>query len=272
VADVPIIHVGFAHSGTKSLQQNIFSVRPDLFYVGIPYEELGGIFSGIKYLEPEAYSYAATSRHCRELIFSKMRPDQRLVISDETLVEQPAIYYTPPPMPISMIAQRLRALFGSAIVLFTLRNQLHYVISDYLILKANYATLANQIIEPFDAWFAGNQSQTRNLFLRNLDPSRAIKVYQRVFGAEAVRVLPLELLQRHGTATYLDHLGEMTGLEFSAAEAEAYVARNTSPPHGIVLTEEQREIIHRHAMEGNAFVAETFKLPLRDFGYPMPTG
>ena len=266
----PILHVGLGHSGTKSLQRNIFSRRSDLFYAGIPFGELGGIFSSIKYQEPEQYDHVATAALCEKLIFNKMLSHQRLVISDETLVDQPAIYYTPWMMPVRMIAERLRILFGPCTVLFTFRNQYRYVISNYLVLKSNSIALANRTIEPFDAWFSGNQTQVQNLFLRNLDPSHVIKVYQSVFGAEAVHVLPLELLVEQGTKTYLNRLCQMTGLEFSRAEAQNYLVHNASPPNNIILNEEQRAIIRELSSDGNAFVAEQFGLPLRDLGYPMP--
>ena len=265
-----IIHVGFAHTGTTSLQQNIFSKRSDIFYAGIPYSDLGGIFSNIKYHDHEHYDAPNTSRLCNELIFNKMRSVQRLVLSDETFVDQPAIYYTPAMMPIRVIAERLRAQFGRSTVLFTLRSQYSSVISNYLVLKNNYERLANRKIEPFDAWFAGNLTQVRNLFLRNLDPSHAIDVYRNVFGADAVQVLPLEFISQQGVKAYLDHLSRISGFEFSSAEIRGYVARNASPPHDIVLDDKQRAVIRRRSSAGNALVAKLFNLPLRDLGYPFP--
>jgi hypothetical protein len=82
--------------------------------------------------------------------------------------------------------------------------------------------------------------------------------------------LPLELLVEQGTATYLNRLCQMTGLEFSPAEAQNYLVHNASPPNDIVLNEDQRAIIRELSSDGNAFVAEQFGLPLRDLGYPMP--
>lgn len=198
-----------------------------------------------------------------------MQADQRLIVSDETLIEQPEVYYTAAMMPIRTIAERLHALFGKGIVLFTLRNQMQYVISNYRVLKKNYASLAGRTIEPFDAWFAGNHTQVRNLFMRNLDPSHAIKIYQGIFGAEAIQVLPLELLIMEGTKAYLDRLSQITGIEISG-EVERYIPRNVSHDHDIVLNEEQRAIIRQRSMLGNAFVAKQYGLPLRDYGYPLP--
>jgi len=266
----PIIHVGFGHSGTTSLQVNVFTKRPEFFYAGIPYGELGGIFSCIKYQDIHEYDPVTVRGLCEQLIFEKMRRDQRLLISDETFVDQPAIYYTPAMIPAQMVAMRLREQFGACEVLFTLRNQYRYVVSNYLVLKRNYASLAHRVIEPFDDWFAGNQTQVRNLFLRNLDVSQAINVYQHAFGRDAVHVLPLELITEDGTASYLSALGAILGVRFSEEEIRSYVALNVSPPHDIVLNDEQRIFIQQRSGRGNALIAREFNLPLREYGYPMP--
>lgn len=169
--------------------------------------------------------------------------------------------------PIGTIAARLRDIFGECIVLFTLRNQYRAVISNYLTLRKNAANEGREI-EPFDAWIAGNRTQIRNLYLRNLDASYAIGIYQRVFGRQAVHVLPLEHLTEWGTAAYLARLAEITGLEISPDEARAYVRRNASPPNDIELSPEQKAFVHRRAAVGNALIAREFDLPLREFGYP----
>ena len=267
----PLLHVGFAHAGTTSLQQNIFLRKPEtIFYAGIPYDALGGIFSNIKYQDPDDFDRVATWELCQKLIFEPMAPGQRLVISDETLVDQPAIYYTPPMMPNRIIAERIFEQFGSCIVLFTLRNQYRSVISNYSVLKANVSALNHGILEPFDEWFAGNLTQVRNLFLRNLDPSPAIKTYQSVFGRENVHVLPLEILVRDGAAAYLARLAEITNIDISQTDIDNYIPHNASRPNEVILTAEQRDIIRNRSSSGNAFVADTFQLPLRELGYPMP--
>jgi hypothetical protein len=110
----------------------------------------------------------------------------------------------------------------------------------------------------------------RNLFLRNLDPSQAIKAYQHAFGRDAVHVLPLELIVEDGTAAYLDALGSILGVKFSEEDVVSYVAQNVSPPHDIVLNDEQRVFIRQRSSHGNALIAREFNLPLRAYGYPMP--
>jgi hypothetical protein len=199
-----------------------------------------------------------------------MKPGQRLVLSDETFVDQPAIYNTPAMMPAAVIAQRLRDLFGSSEILFTIRNQERVVVSNYLSLRRNCAK-EGRPLEPFGEWFAGNLVHVRNLYLRNLDASHAIKIYERVFGSDAVHVLPLEILTRCGADAYLRRASEIAGIESGPGDAERYYALNASPPHGIVLTDDVRDIIARRAAHGNAYVAARFALPLGELGYPMPS-
>ncbi len=220
----PIIHPGFGHSGTTSLQRKFFSRRPDLFYCGDPYGRLGGIFSWIKYQDEQTYDRDLTRRHCEKLIFSKLQPGQRIVVSDESMVDQTEVYYTPALMPVTTIAQRLKEFFPDATILFTIRNQYDYVTSTYLNLKRNYARLANRPIEDFTQWFEGQFTQVRNLFLRNLDYSRAISAYISQFGRDSVRVVPLEAIARSDTAAYLSLLGRELDLEIRQDDIEAFAS------------------------------------------------
>jgi hypothetical protein len=67
-----LIHVGFAHSGTTSLQENFFARRPDIFYctsVG----DFGGIFSYIKYEEDAARADRALEHFCKKHIWAQDR-------------------------------------------------------------------------------------------------------------------------------------------------------------------------------------------------------
>src|ERR1700733_4287318 len=216
-----LIHVGFAHSGTTSLQENFFARRPDIFYctsVG----DFGGIFSYIKYEEDAARADRALEHFCKKHIWAKIGPRQRLVLSDETFVEQPEIYYTPQKMPTSLIAQRLRRLFPNARILFTTRNQFDYVASCYFNLQRNYAHLSTRSIEDFNTWFAGNNTQIANIFLRILDYSRAVIAFERILGPAAVTVLPLESLELEGAPSYLRKVAEQLNIEITDEDLENF--------------------------------------------------
>lgn len=305
-----LIHVGFCHSGTTSLQENFFARRPDIFYRS-SFGDCGGIFSYIKYEDEGALTERTLQQLCKQHIYAEIRPHQRLVLSDETLVEQPEIYYTPQKMPISLIAQRMKRLFPNANILFTTRNQFDYVASCYLNLKRNYAHLANRSIEDFDAWFAGNLTQIANLYLRNLDYSRAVTAFQSLFGRMAVAVLPLELLELEGAAAYLRKISELLSIEITAEDLENFrpirnrrmsgledallthwhdpAYRNlydalvvamgparlrdlldAAEPARIVLDEQQTAQIRQRCANGNLYLEREFALDLSGLGYPMP--
>jgi len=299
----PILHVGFAHTGTSSLQQNLFSKRDDILYCGLPHSLLGGIFSNLKY-QGRNYDPAATAKLALEYIHARKAQHQRIVVSDETLVDQPEIYHTPHMQPAHTIAMRLHTLFPEAKILFTIRNPMEIATSSYLICKRNFAVLSHRAIESFDEWFAGNHSQVTNLYLRNLDQSMAVMEYAEIFGTENVSVLPLELLKRQGARAYLKKLEELVGLPISEADIDHYGqvqnarmsvgeekiieqwvdpefrARYTSldealkqampsEPVTIELNDAQHELIHERTFMGNRLLAERFGLPLAAYGYPL---
>jgi len=219
----PVIHAGFGHSGTSSLQENFFAQRSDLHYCGVPYSELGGIFSSIKYTDDTAFDLNGIKEHVERLIFSKCPEHARIIASDETFTEQPEIYYTPAMVPLGVIAHRLHAMLPNSLVLFTLRSQFRYVVSLYLNLKRNYANINKRPIESFDEWFDGQFTQERNLFLRNLDYSTAIRVYASVFGRDALRVLPLELITLSGPKAYLKKLGTLLDIPVDDGDTERFL-------------------------------------------------
>lgn len=305
-----VLHVGFAHSGTTSLQQNIFSQRPDIFYCGIPYGDLGGIFSNIKYRD-SGFDAESVAREVEIRIRSKAANAQAIVVSDETFVEQPEVYYTPAMLPVGSIAERLHTLFPDARVLLTIRNQFDYVISMYLNLKRNYANLANRPIEPMCEWISGNRTQVANLFLRNLDYSPAIRTYVQIFGREAVSVVPLESLRQSGPRAYLETIGSHLGIAMTEDDAHRFrVIRNKRmtvledeiasrwhdpefrrfyallsaavgdqtladaltelPAAQVFLQAEHRAYIEKRAAAGNVYIVEEFCVPLHLYGYPLP--
>jgi hypothetical protein len=303
-----VIHPGFCHSGTTSLQKNFFSRRPDLCYGGIPYSEMGGLFSAIKYHDNQTFDADRVRREAEKYLGVAGSERKRIVLSDETFTEQPEIYYTPAMMPVEIIAERLQQLLGEALIIFTIRNQFQYVLSCYLNLKRNYALISGRPIEGFDDWFAGQFTQERNLFLRNLDYAKVIKVYASKFSMSSVRILPLEIMVRSGACTYLQMLGEQIDLpidEFDVTRfsvvrnrranrleeelltlwpdqrfrrfwrnLESLVGRDalqgigSAPPTDLQLSNQQRQRIVDASADGNRWIERQFGYPLKELGYP----
>jgi hypothetical protein len=222
------IHVGFGHAGTTSLQLNFFSRRPDLFYLGTPYGEAGGLFSNLKYLDDFLLNEHQMLEWCRDVVYGDSRREGRpIVISDETFCDTSEIYYCPRHVPGDIIALRLKRYFPTAKIIFTMRNQLEYVSSMYFNLKRNYAFLAGASLPEFHEWWEGMHTQARCLYLQNIDYSQMIEVYSHLFGKDNVLILPLEELKTHGARRYLDRLCRFMNLDLRESDVTDFsIPRN----------------------------------------------
>ena len=220
--DTPVfIHVGFANTGTTSLQRNFFAVRDDIFFAGEPYGERGGIFTAIKCVEDFKFDTNYIESLCGELIHARSE-GRPVIISDETLTDPPQLYYAPYAMPRDAIALRLRRFFPSAKIVFTIRDQRQYVVSMYLNLKRNAAFFGRMPVPPFADWLAGTLAPLRAHYLQNLNFAETINLYCRIFGRENICVLPLEMLSVDGARAYLARLCDFLGLPLREEDVRNY--------------------------------------------------
>lgn len=302
-----LLHVGFGHAATTSLQHNFFSQRDDLFYVGTPYAEAGGFFSHLKYLGDWEMNFPELLSLCRDTVYGNPRREGRpIVISDETFTDASEVYFVPRHIPGDLLAARLKRFFPTAKVVFTIRNQLEYVLSLYFNLKRNYAFLAGAPIPPFEEWWEGMKSQVRCLYLANLDYSSLIGVYEKLFGRDNILILPLEQLKASGAEPYLQRLCSFFSAPLGQKDIERFrQARNTrmtvaqerladllanrpsdawarqvmhdegvaslmadATPATLKLDEAIANEIRQRVIPGNRRLAETFGLPLGELGYP----
>jgi hypothetical protein len=217
------IHVGFSNTGTTSLQRNFFGKRDDIFFVGEPYHERGGIFFNIKTVEDFTFPLAHIEQLCQEQIYSPSA-DRAIVISDETLCDAPQLYFPPFVMPRDTVAQRLKHFFPEAKIIFTIRDQRECIASMYLNMKRNHARFARMPILPFEEWLAGMRSQPNNSYLRNLNFRETIVLYATLFGRENICVLPLELLAKDGPRAYLGKLCDFMGVGLTDSDVDNYAA------------------------------------------------
>ena len=307
-----ILHVGFTNTGTTSLQQNFFSQRDDIFYVGYPYGERGGIFTLLRHAEDFKYDEQFIFNLCDEQIFNNSS-GRNIVISDEMLCNSPQLYYAPYMVPRDIIAARLFRLFQPARVVFTIRNQAEYVSSMYLNLKRNSAFFSRMPMPPLAQWYQGMLSQFRCHFLHNLNFSEVIDVYGQLFGYDNILVLPLEKLINDGIEEYLGALCNFIGIELARADIERYgEARNTRmsamkslaaemmPDDGFfnfystlqqrlgseqldelldagdraeaMLDRDDVADLRLRVAAGNRLLAERYSLDLERYGYPLGQG
>ncbi len=215
------IHVGFSNTGTTSLQRSFFAKRDDIFFVGEPYHERGGIFSNIKTVEDFTFPLARISQLCQEQIYAASA-GRVIVVSDETLCDAPQLYFSPFVMPRDIIAQRLKNFFPEAKIIFTIRDQRSRIASMYSNMKKNHARFARMPMPPFTEWLAGLRSQPTNSCLRSLNCMETIALYSTLFGRENICVLPLEVLAEDGPRTYLGKLCDFMGLRLTDGDVDNY--------------------------------------------------
>ncbi|MFO0796780.1 MAG: hypothetical protein U0804_04830 [Gemmataceae bacterium] len=307
--DRVILHVGFAHSATTSLQYEFFGARDDVFYTGLPYAEAGGFFSHLKFTDDHLLDPAEMLRLCRDTVYAHpARRGRPVVVSDEMLTEPPEVYYHPHLLPGAQVAARLKRFFPAARVVFTFRRQPEYVESMYFNLKRNHAYLAGMPVPPFHEWWDGvTRTQVRGPYLLNLDYAPLVRVYADLFGPENVLVLPLEELKARGTAAYLGRLCDFLGLPLRPADVarfrrprnermtvvEARVADLIAARHeaagvrravgnehlaglagdaarvSVRLGDDVLAEIARAVADGNRWLADAFGLPLAEWGYAV---
>ncbi len=220
--DPPIfIHVGFANTGTTSLQKNFFARRDDIFLAGEPYGERGGIFTAIKSIEDFQLDRNLVEEQCRELVYARAN-GRHVVISDENLCDTPELYFGPYVVPRDTIALRLKHFFPAAKIIFTIRDQRQYAVSAYFNLKRNAAFFDGMPTAPFASWLSAMLSRERSHFLQNLSFHDLIDLYCALFGRENVCVLPLEMLVMDGVDAYLGKLRDFLGLPCSSDDAARY--------------------------------------------------
>jgi hypothetical protein len=307
-ADRVILHVGFGHAATTSLQHGFFGNRDDLHYLGLPYSDAGGFFSYLKYADDGHVPPADMLGWCRDLMYAHPDRDGRpIVVSDEMFAETAEVYYAPRHLPPAVVAARLKRYFPTAKVVFTVRRQPDYVTSLYFNLRRNYAYLAGMPMPPFAEWWWGTHTQVCHPYLQNVDYAPLVRTYCDLFGREDVLVLPLEALKAEGPAAYLGRLGAFAGLPIGEADvgrfrkphnarmsvvedrvADLIAARLTAAdvrkavenpalaelipqaaPATLDIGDEVRRNIHDRAAAGNRWLAAEFGLPLGDWGYPV---
>jgi hypothetical protein len=301
------LHVGFGHSATTSLQHAYFAGRDEVFYPGLPYGDAGGFFSYLKYTEDHRLDPAEMLRLCRDTVYAAPgRRGRPVVVSDEMFTEPAEVYYHPHVLPGPQVAARLKRYFPTAKVVFTVRRQPEYVASLYFNLKRNYAYLAGMPVPPFAEWWDGvMHSQVRGPYLLNLDYAPLVRVYADLFGPGNVLVLPLEELKDRGAGSYLGRLCGFVGVPLrdddldrfcrprnarmsvvearvadllAARQADAAVRQalanealagltGQASPASLDLGDEVADEICRLVAPGNRWLAETFGLPLGEWGY-----
>jgi hypothetical protein len=298
VCDLPVvIHPGFVKTATKTLQLNLFAHHPDVLFLGwpAPSPQLERATRAILYDDSEEFDEERIATEIQQ--FCETAPSRRVaVLSHENF----ALYEA---TDRGVVARRLAALFPHARILFTIRRQEDLLTSWYLQKLRKYAK-GNHYLT-FKEWIRLKKKEPHRSILSNLDYSRTILYYARLFGQERVLVLPFEFL----LADISGFAAAIAGwLEIDPVETERLLrapARNTAPtnvstgfyryfapfiprrlsrklgeqvipalPIGrklkVEIDPETQNLVRELCAEGNQRLERTFKLDLGRYNYVLP--
>lgn len=198
---MPLVHVGYPKTASTWLQGQVF-LRPDSGFHSIPPLE---ILEHLLLRDVMSFDVDAALRsfepHLREARNRRLVP----LLSNEILVGDPiqgGRYWG------MTVAERLHQLFPSARILIVIREQLSMLLSSY---RQHVRVGGTATLEGFVHRDAGFDAVCR---LEFFEYDRMIATYQRLFGRQAVLVLPYELL-RQSTEGFVEPIMRLVGLDDS---------------------------------------------------------
>lgn len=207
VPGVDLLHVGYPKASSTWLQDRLFWTTDFGFWPLLP-SKADRVASVEWLVNPGAWSDVPEGLYefIEARIAAKPDPSLSSVLSAEGLV---GIYRDPSRAVSKMLADRLYGLFPDARILIVLREQASMIKSSYLyyIRGGGWHTLSRFLNPPSiygaRAW--------ANFNMDFLAYDALIEYYQTLFGADRIKVLPFELLQRDPGA-YVESIQDFAGV------------------------------------------------------------
>lgn len=219
-----VIHPGFGKTGTSTLQSALFSVHPRIHNVGKPYTDNRQTHLRLRLLALEGIN---DEPQRRRLLFEKTLdaspPDRpTLVFSEEALTANP--YQT------AIVARRLHEVWPHASILFTIRHQLAALVSFY----CYHGRLLLNVPAPYEGrhvrltdWLRYHWGRPNRGALIKMDFLTTIRVYENLFGREAITIVLFEDMVHH-PSRFAQTLSR--GLQIPADDVEQYLkGRHENP-------------------------------------------
>ena len=209
----PIIHPGFLKTATTTLQDHLFGTHPGLFSFGRPHRsrlqaEIGNGFmaiDGVDYCEEDLGRLIGRA-------LKDKPPEAVPILSDESFTSNPYL--------LESVARRLFRFFPDAHIAFTIRHQIDAVRSFY----ARHGRVLGNVPAPYtdrhielENWLAHAYRNRPTSILSVFDYDRAIRVYERLFGAERVRIFLFEEFV-HNKRTFIAQLAGYLSVDQAAAQ------------------------------------------------------
>ena len=291
-----VVHPGFVRTATTTLQ-DAFQTLQGVNYFGIPFrhEAIEGALKAMLMADGTRYQADAA----RQALQQHAENDRLNVISYENLASFKA-------KDKAMVAQRLKAVFPEARIIFTIRNQRDMVRSWYLLKRARTACV------PFDDWWARAGRNPHRSILDDVNFDEIVRCYEGLFGVEHVGVFLYEQL-RDDPDAFAANMAAFAGID-AVALAAALKSRHLNAgmtarqlawgraradwvpdalatwwhrhePKGVArrfeawqargdraqvsLRKKQDQLLSSLCAEGNRRLMTQRGLPLAEYGYPL---
>lgn len=283
-----------AKSGTSTLQRKAFKGSDEIVFLGRPSvtEEIEWAVRRICRADSLVYEEAPVRKVLEDYI-NAAPTDKPVVISYENF----CLYESKDK---GMVAERLKSLFPSARILFTLRRQEELLASWYLQRCGRYARHKHYI--DFDRWLNLKLKAPNRSILDDLSYFEAISRYVELFGRESVEIMFFEDMKAD-PESYCKNVADFVGIGSEAFTAlflsgsenptvSAYLipfSRFVAPilprrvvkpiafwlvkrggkPAAVDIGVHGREVVAEICAESNRHIQENFDLDLESRGYTL---
>jgi hypothetical protein len=237
-----VLHVGYHKTGTSWLQRRVFSQVKNVWQP-YQYEEISDRFV---LQRKEDFNPDEVRRDIEERR-RQAGTERRILLSNERLSGSPhSGGYDQ-----DRIARRLKAVFPEAKIIIGIREQISMIAACYReYVRLGGTASINEYLRP-----------PEGEHIPRFDPrffhyAHLVRLYRQMFGADNVKILPLELLKRNAIR-YLRDLKDFADLDIEVKGI------NTNPVRSglSVISTEIKRRINRYAMKSNLNPYPSFKIP-----------
>jgi hypothetical protein len=221
ICEEPLIHVGL-HKCASTWLQNILFSDPETGFAA-PWGSMSHrAVTEFVTVDPLVFDADQTRRRFAEAADLAVPVEGKsIVISHEALSSRPhqGRYYAP------SVADRMKAVFPKARILFIFREQRNILYSLY---GEHIRNGFQSTLEEFLGTGQEPPGWTSTIQLSFFEYDRLLKMYQAVFGADRVLALPMELL-KSDPELFTNRIFDFAGLPTRTVETRNVVYKSWSP-------------------------------------------
>jgi hypothetical protein len=216
-----LLHVGLPKTGTKTLQQALFSDHSQLYYLGKHVkvnsiekgclsEDVYNVLQSVLWDVNRSYDIEETEQLYQQKILSELPDDKLMLCSWEALGNRPTEAH------LEMLG-RVQRIFGNCRILYVLRNPITQVPSEYLqnvsgkFVKQGRSWMGSSAFLSIDVWFE-QRSGKSSLQCDVLNYTQNIKATIELLGKENVGVFLFEDLM-NDPESYYRSISDFIGIE-----------------------------------------------------------